>query len=832
MLEAQKILIKTPESNAAVTVHIVAQSHIDPAFMWNWDEGIACILNTLSEAVNKLERHPNFKFTSSSAHALECVRQIRPELFVKIQKLVHDKRWYPAGGMYVETDTNLPGGESLIRQALIGQQMFADWFGEKCETAYLIDSFGHPAELPKILKHCGFKYFVFSRPNAKEVTLPAPIFRWMASDGSEILAFHIPVSYVTYGDEVKRINDCLKMAESFKTMMCFFGLGDHGGGPTEEQLLRVNNFIKKQGTPEVFFSHPGLYFKEVEGQIELVFKGMLESCQIGCYSVAAFLKQAHDLAQAELLAVERAMVFAGSNSGKRLHDSWKNLLLCEFHDLLPGTSVEKALIFAERTLHGVATEAEREKVFAFHRFSRRIDTTGEGFVRFIVFNDSDCGGTVFAEYEPWLFWQSWGKYKLIDEEGKEIPWQRIHADAAAPAIPHLIIKLEMEPYSWRMLRVTGPEPDLNNFAPDEDGIIDMEYLELPLKKTLGELPALEAQVLADPTDTWSMKVHSYGEKCAAFTPVKAERLENGPLRYVTRIKSVFRNSELLTEYRTYNDCKNIDVHITVDWRENRHLLKIFIPSPFGSSSEMQRGIAFGSAPATREGREFCFHDWILLKPATLSADNELTGYAVLTGPGIHSADFAGDGIRLTLLRSPLYCHEEISRPYDAGPYHKCIDIGTHEFIFSLVPICNKLLSPAELTGISGRMGRLPVIVTTDKHAGSLPQQGTMLRLLPASVELCALKPAEDESGTVIRVRESSGIKTGCKLEIFNAVISFQLRPNALFSMKLIHDGDKVQAVPVDGLETIIHDDYANISIKLRKKDFVKKKSKILPMEVL
>ena len=270
-------------------IHLIAQSHLDPVFMWPWQEGLASTLNTCREAARKLSEYPSLKFIRSEALPHTWINEHDPELMEQVQGFARQGRWIAVGPWWVQADTNLPAGESLIRQALQGTQECVELLGQRSDVAYLVDSFGHPATLPKVLVHCGFHYFVFSRPGEKYMDLPAALFRWQADDGSSVLSYRIPISYCTYADEVNRVNEVMQSAPDWlDEMMCFFGLGDHGGGPTDRQIRSLIDYSKHPEAPDLIFSEPRDFFTAVELNPDIPeYSGSLAPFAVGCYSAAA-----------------------------------------------------------------------------------------------------------------------------------------------------------------------------------------------------------------------------------------------------------------------------------------------------------------------------------------------------------------------------------------------------------------------------------------------------------------------------------------------------------------------------------------------------------------
>ena len=225
---------------------MIGNAHIDPMWIWDWDEGMHEVLQTFRAAADRLEEDPDLTFTASSASYYRWVMETSPQLFARIRVLVADGRWIVAGGQWVEPDCNLPAGESVCRQLLYGQRFLAEHLGVTARIGYNVDSFGHAGSLPQLLAASGIGAYVFMRPGQHEKDLPSPAFRWRGTDGTELPAYRIPLDYSTpsWAEEQTlrtRSAELLERSEELGIpLMGFFGVGDHGGGPTRLAMATVH----------------------------------------------------------------------------------------------------------------------------------------------------------------------------------------------------------------------------------------------------------------------------------------------------------------------------------------------------------------------------------------------------------------------------------------------------------------------------------------------------------------------------------------------------------------------------------------------------------------
>src|SRR6185369_2630009 len=220
------------------TLHMIGNAHIDPVWLWQWQEGFHEVRATFRSALDRMNEYDDFIFISSSAAYYQWVEQSDPAMFAEIRQRVAQERWQIVGGWWIQPDCNIPCGESFVRQALYGQRYFKAKFGVTAKVGYNVDSFGHHGMLPQILKKSGMDYYVFMRPQPHEKGLPGRLFWWESDDGSRVLTFRIPFEYTSTGKDLEQYirRAAGELKAPLNTLMSFYGVGNHGGGPTIENI--------------------------------------------------------------------------------------------------------------------------------------------------------------------------------------------------------------------------------------------------------------------------------------------------------------------------------------------------------------------------------------------------------------------------------------------------------------------------------------------------------------------------------------------------------------------------------------------------------------------
>ena len=330
-------------------VHLICQAHIDPIWIWDWEEGFAEALATFQVAANLLDEDPDFVFNHNESLLYLAVREYRPELFERIRKHVAAGRWIITGGWFLQPDCNLPLGESFARQILIGREFFRREFGVEPKVAYNFDSFGHHGNMPQFLRLAGYETYVHFRPLPGQLDLPDFIYTWEGVDGSRIATLRPPCGwYCTHPGSLvpDKIEAMLRLAaERGFPVTCFWGAGNHGGGATRADLAVIAS-LKAE--------HPGLRHGSLEEYCREVVvplstrkppqKGELQKCFTGCYTSAIGIKQRNRRGEGLALAAERYAALAWWFLGETypadtLQSVWRDVLYNQFHDILPGSAI-------------------------------------------------------------------------------------------------------------------------------------------------------------------------------------------------------------------------------------------------------------------------------------------------------------------------------------------------------------------------------------------------------------------------------------------------------------------------------------------------------------
>lgn len=354
-------------AGSALRVSAVGHAHIDSAWLWPTRETVRKVARTFANVLDLLDRDPEFVFAASSAQQYLWLKESQPELFERVRAAVAAGRFRPVGGMWVESDTNMPGGEALARQFVMGKRFFLDEFGVESHEVWLPDSFGYSAALPQIARAAGARYFVTQKPSWNETNrLPYSTFEWEGIDGSRVFT-HLPPAETYNSDlgalDLARTERVFSEKGTAREVLGLFGWGDGGGGPTREMLAQASRKRDLEGSPRVRLSDPHTFFEAARAELTAppvwvgemyleLHRGTLVSQQKtkrGNRHSEALLREA------ELWSAAASLLRGVPYPAAELQEAWRSVLLLQFHDILPGTSIAWVHQDAEATYARVAT---------------------------------------------------------------------------------------------------------------------------------------------------------------------------------------------------------------------------------------------------------------------------------------------------------------------------------------------------------------------------------------------------------------------------------------------------------------------------------------------
>ncbi len=774
-------------------IHLISNAHLDPAWLWPWQEGYSEVMSTYRSALDRMNDFSDLKFTAACAAYYEWIEKTNPEMFEQIKKRVEEGRWEIVGGWYIQPDCNTPSGESFARHSLISQRYFKDKFGVIAKTGYNVDSFGHNQGLPKILKASGMDNYVFLRPGNHEKENVDNTFMWESDDGSRVCAYKIPFAYCLSVQSLDRVKDIAEMSQKDNIpYMAFVGVGNHGGGPTIELI----NAINELPIDNMVYSTTADFFDEVDKSKLQVVKDDLQHHARGCYSTVTSVKKGNRKCENNLIAAEKMAVVADKLVGfdypsKDLENAWKNVLFNQFHDIMGGCSIKKVYEDAAY-LHG-ETMSITERIIndAMQKIALNIDTIlGHKMpperdfdallwvhdilgTPLVVFNTNTTPFKGEVKIDGNVY--TWQKVsKITDLDGTEIPFQQVRSACC--------LNTEKNSYSfiadvpalgYKVYNVFFAEsmPEFESNITVTETSIDNGIIRIELDKNTGDIckmidikndkiiidkPCSAVVLDENIADTWAHDVFYLGEDYGSFDSPEFTILENGCVKSTIRVKTYYKNSVVMRDYSVEAGSDEVIVDVKVNFNERFRTLKFTFPH---AQNKVTAKIAYGNI--VREGctgEEHC-GDWFASGNLGVANDCKY-GYDVKDG-----------SVRMTILRTAAYAdhcaiHDDLLDN---------MDIGVHEFRYSLFPYTTPSNAEAHAQKLNNGIRSL----FTSFHEGPLPLSKAMYECDSENIVVTAIKKAEDNDNTVIRMYDADGVDKCVNIKLFNKSLKVDVAHNQI-----------------------------------------------------
>ncbi|MBR5301682.1 MAG: alpha-mannosidase [Clostridia bacterium] len=705
----------------------IGNAHLDVCWLWPYRETQRKVARTFAQQIRLMDLYPDYKFIQSQPETYQICKELYPELYEKIKEKIRAGQWIADGSMWVEPDTNMTGGESLIRQIMHGKKFYKDEFGVDCKLLWLPDTFGYSAALPQILRGCGVEYLttqkIFWTYNGSD-PFPYHYFTWEGMDGSEVTSF-LHMDYTSCTD-AKTTNERWKNRVQKRNLDSFllpFGYGDGGGGPCRDHIEFALRQKDLEGAPKVDFASPATFFEDMakKGAPKNRYVGELYfQCHRGTYTSQAAIKRGNRKSE---LALREAEMWSAAAADKiaypaeKLDKAWKGVLLNQFHDILPGSSI--ARVYEEaRKLYGeilcsagemadsakaaIAAEGEGETYFNSLGWSRRalVKLADESYGYAVL---PPCGWSgeidrTMPEY-PVLVCQTWDGAIL----GNGILTVELN---------HLGEIVNCELLGRRCMGAKGNELKL--------------YKDVPRK-----------------FDAWDIDSMYVMQPVDMGVDARMEIIEQTAHRCALKVTRRFGKSVIEQEIALEAGATRIDFITRVNWQETHRLLKAAFGTGIHTDEaicEMQHGFVkrptHRSRPYDADRFEVCSHRYTALC-------DENRGAAVLS-ESKYGVSALGDEIGLTLLRAAT-CPDLNA------------DKGEHEFTYSYYVWDGPFIS----SGVVREGYELNVPVT--KAAGAAGTH-SMLSVDAPNVVIDTVKLAEDGSGDmIVRLYESKHAATQARL---------------------------------------------------------------------
>lgn len=793
--------------------YLIGNAHLDPVWQWKISEGLSLIRSTFRSALDRMNENENYKFTSASAAYYQWIKAVDPDMFEEIKQRVKEGRWGITGGMWVQPDCNIPSGEAFCRHFLYSQAFFKENFGKTTGIGYNVDSFGHTAALPQIFKKSGIDRYVYMRPTREIENPDLPeenLHKWVGNDGSEVIAFRIPDVY--NGDlSEERI---AKYIDRSQDQMVFYGIGNHGGGPSKEHLKQAEKLIENGNYK---YAVPDEYFDETAGSEMPTVSGDLKHHASGCYSANSMIKYENRRSECELVRAETADTIAALMVGGEYHNAefqkaWQRVMFNQFHDILAGCCIKEAYNDAHNAFGYACQKATELENLALQKIAAKIKTTD--------FLDADPSemrdrlwyregeGSPIVVFNPHPFKVnsavSFGTHKVsrvVDSSGKDVPYQLVRAPYTdCDIFKKCLFEVELPPMGYKVYYIYSKTENSAEMKADTELCVTENTIENSLVKIVidKETGAISSYVLKDKNrefakgslckaivcddsmhDTWSHLIKNLNDDIGAFGEGELKVTENGPLRATVKSVTKYGNSVLKKYYTLYKNDPRLYIRAVLDIDEEYKIVKFSFPVNIDKPKAVY-SMPYGFIEKSPNGEEDIAHEWADIVDAETNA-----GLAVIND-GRYSHCAIDNDLRVIVARSCAYLDHYAQEHRDEEM--EFIDKGEQEFNFILLPHTEN--ATADIANCGKLLNMPPVVIEESHHDGVLPQEYSALQLDRKNISVSAVKKCETDDGIILRLCETSGIATAVKIK-FNAMdkaFDLEFSPQEVKTVKIGKDG--------------------------------------------
>ncbi|MBL4933187.1 alpha-mannosidase [Clostridium paridis] len=774
------------------TVVCLGHTHLDVAWLWDLKQTREKAVRSFSTALSLMKEYPDYTFMASQPILYKFVKEEAPEIYAEIKERIKEGRWEAEGAMYLEADCNLTSGESLVRQLLHGKKFFREEFGVENKILWLPDVFGYSAALPQILKGFGIDYFVTSKISWNEYNrLPYDTFMWEGLDGTEILSYFITANdyeKVISGvhrtiyeasinpSQIKGSYERYKPKQMNDEVIISYGYGDGGGGPTKDMLenySRLNYGIP--GSPKTTTKFALDYFKDLEKRVEDYkrlpkWKGELYlEFHRGTYTTIAknkkynrmseYLYQDLELFSSIAKTVDKNFKY----DKKRINDNWELILLNQFHDIIPGTSIKEVYDESWRQYESVLENGKDLLNNALKSISSKISLKEKALV---VFNQLSFERNEYIELPRELKGKT-----LVYGDGVEVLVQNIDDSKDIAYLTNIPAK----GYRVLYIKEAKEKAQIENMVKvgkiNNGFILENKFLKVNIDSR-GELTSVfdkraDREVIKEgakgnslviyedkphnPWEAWDTDIY-YSEKSWEITDIIAiEVISKGPLKATIRVEKKYEDSTIEQFISLYHDSPRIDFETKVNWHEEHVLLKANFPVNVKGNratfdiqyGNIERDTHFNTSWDIAKF-EVCAHKW---------GDISEYGYGVALLNDCKYGYSVKDGVlSLTLLKSPKWPNPEA-------------DMGYHEFTYSLYPHeCR--WQEGKVQEEAYKLNLKPYVTLEEPHTGLLEEKMSFITVDAENVIVEVIKEKEEGNETIVRVFESFNKRTNVKLSSF------------------------------------------------------------------
>ena len=729
-------------SSSELKVAAVGHAHIDTGWLWPVKETIRKCARTFTTQLDLIERYPDYVFGASMPQHYQFMKDFYPSIFKRIKAAVKKGQWELQGGMWVEADCNLISGESMVRQLLYGKIFFKKEFGVDVDNLWLPDVFGYSAALPQILKQVEIDYFLTQKISWNQFNdFPHQTFNWRGIDGTEILTHFPPEN--TYNSELDTkflmpAQKTFKEKDKLNEFMSLFGVGDGGGGPKPENIELGKRLKNLEGAPKVSFDHAKNFFRRLnrkKNQLETWVGELYLELHRGTLTTHGLVKKQNRKLENKLKAVE----FLWSNCDLKsyphndLDEAWKKLMINQFHDIIPGSSINLVYKNTHKEYEGIHKTCDK----LLNKSASILFKKDKNSFTIVNSLSYPFKGVVKIPYK-------YKGYQIISDDKISLATQQVNKD--------IVCFVDLEPFSFKTFSkgqkeksktVNHPSLVLENkyvkYEFHKDGTLKSAYdkeLKLNFLGSNGNVLSL----YEDRPLNWDAWDIDFYYKDSLLETSKVERIEKvraGVVNSSLNISYTIGNSTIKQHISLSNHSKRLDFNTSVDWKEKHKMLRVHFPTTI-TNEQATFDIQYGHVKRnTHKNTSWDKAKFEVVGHKYADLSNNDYGVALMNDCKYGYSIF-DNTIDLNLLRSP-------NNP-DADA-----DIGYHEFVYSFYPH-NKDLIRSNVIEESTLLNHSPIVFEGYKNLST----SSTITYKGKGIEITAFKKSEYKNEIIIRTVETLG----------------------------------------------------------------------------
>lgn len=818
-------------------IHLICNAHLDPVWLWRWEEGCCEALSTFRVAENFTDKFRGFTFNHNEAILYQWVKENEPDLYERIRKKVKEGSWHIMGGWYLQPDCNMPSGESIIRNIIEGRLFFREEFGKVPTTAINFDSFGHSLGLVQILNLAGYDSYVVCRPAKDNFDFPDQNYLWKGFNGSQVLVHRSDENYNSvHGHAAQELDDFLKRTKNEEISLFLWGVGDHGGGASAKDLEDLKKLIEEEKEYEIFHSDTESFFKELQesGKEFPVVERGLNPVAEGCYTSQIRVKQKHRLLENEIYSGEKmfsaaALLYGWKYPKEAVSEAVKDLLFSEFHDALPGSGTQLVeedtlrlldhgleIMSREKMKAAIVLTAGEEKIkdgsscaFLYNphpyeitgQFSFEVGLPKQNWENVFYYPSAFCNGEPVktqSEMESSHFCIDWRKKVVIEATLKPACMNRVdvsfHAVPARPVYESIAGKKEYVFENGQMSVVVNTATGLL----DSYKVEGVEYI----KPASFQLRACD-----DTYNSWGLSgCGSYGVRnLELLTPHEGSAfsglgdkvipsvrvIEDGEVRTVVETLFGWHDSKAYQRYIFPKKGTSIEIETGVYWNEKDTFLKLHIGTDMEEGDYLGQ-VMFGREKLKQGGQEVVAQKWNCLT-------NGQKALAVINC-GNHGSCVRNGEIGITLLRSAGYSAADGNFECTLHEERHTVRMEQGERIFRFRVMAGEHQEILDSLDKEAQIFNEVPYGFALSPSGSGQKKGTFFTIDNPAVILSACKKAERKDGYVLRVYEAAGKENNARIAFSGLDTACEVRLNPYEIKTLYFDVEKCTIKETDLLD--------------------------------